>query len=77
MLLEMLEMLEKLSIGQKCPMDIFKGSHKIKKNTNYHIYSPSHHLWCGIFKTKNLLFFTRCKNPQNPNSCHKTQNGHS
>jgi hypothetical protein len=60
MVLEMLEMLEIPSIGHKCPLDIFKFSVLLPKMHIFRVYchvSLPYHLWCGIFKTQNPLFF--------------------
>lgn len=73
MVLEILEMLEKLSIGQKCPMDIFKVRENVQKmhiswfNRHRTIYGatfskPVFHCFSNFTKTpKNKTPVVKCK----------------
>jgi hypothetical protein len=67
-LLKILKILKKHIIGHKCPMDIFKGSMNFTKNAHFNHHSLPHHLWCGIYKPQNPLFFKFQKTLKNKTS---------
>jgi len=66
--LEILEILEKHSIGQKCPSDIFKGSAKIPKNHHFAFFN------CRTINgaTFSNRIFTIFENHKNPSKTIKT-----
>ena len=62
MMLEILEILEKGIIGQKCPLDIFKGS--MKNSKNHHLaFFACRTIYGATFETRKSTIFQNPKNP--------------